>query len=216
MTTYLEQSEELKPFYEKYPTLNQFKQQIALKKESYSASYREVLVAALKGQYKAIPHSKSVDKNVILLENENTFTVTTGHQLSLMTGPLYFLYKIISTINLCKSLKKAYPDSNFVPLYWMASEDHDFEEISTFRFQDKSIRWSQESEGAVGELSLEELQTVLDVFEQHLGDSENAKQLKEWIRASYRSSQTLSEATFRLVNILFWGVWFSCFRAKPP
>ena len=95
MTTYLEQSEELKPFYEKYPTLNQFKQQIALKKESYSASYREVLVAALKGQYKAIPHSKSVDKNVILLENENTFTVTTGHQLSLMTGPLYFLYKII-------------------------------------------------------------------------------------------------------------------------
>ncbi|MDA0984308.1 MAG: bacillithiol biosynthesis cysteine-adding enzyme BshC [Bacteroidetes bacterium] len=203
MTTYLEQSEELKPFYEKYPTLNQFKQQIALKKESYSASNREVLVAALKGQYKAIPHSESVDKNVILLENENTFTVTTGHQLSLMTGPLYFLYKIISTINLCKSLKKAYPDSNFVPLYWMASEDHDFEEISTFRFQDKSIRWSQESEGAVGELSLEELQTVLDVFEQHLGDSENAKQLKEWIRASYRSSQTLSEATFRLVNILF-------------
>ena len=50
--------------------------------------------------------------------------------MNLFTGPLYFLYKIISTINLCKELQKKYPENNFVPIYWMATEDHDFEEIN--------------------------------------------------------------------------------------
>ncbi|HCD87500.1 MAG TPA: bacillithiol biosynthesis cysteine-adding enzyme BshC, partial [Algoriphagus sp.] len=60
----------------------------------------------------------------------NTFTVTTGHQLNLFTGPLYFIYKIVSTIKLAEELNKAYPNQHFVPVYWMASEDHDFDEIN--------------------------------------------------------------------------------------
>ena len=203
ITTYLNQSKELQPFYDAYPSIENFKDQIALKKEQYSFSNRQVLTSALKKQYSSIPHTDQVSKNINLLEKEHTFTITTGHQLSLMTGPLYFLYKIISVINLCKSLKKEYPKFNFVPLYWMASEDHDFEEISSFRYHDKNIRWPGEAAGAVGEMSLENLMSALDVFEQHLGESSNSMILKEWIRDSYRSSKTLSEATLRLVNILF-------------
>src|SRR5690606_41286324 len=71
----------------------------------------------------------------ISLSQSNTFTITTGHQLNLFTGPLYFFYKIISTINLCKELKIAYPKQDFVPIYWMATEDHDFEEINFFNFR---------------------------------------------------------------------------------
>ena len=78
--------------------------------------------------------SPSVAENLQLLENENTLTVTTGHQLCLMTGPLYFIYKIVSTIKLCRQLNEQSPDLNFVPIYWMATEDHDFEEISAFIF----------------------------------------------------------------------------------
>ena len=78
--------------------------------------------------------SSSVAENLQLIENENTLTVTTGHQLCLMTGPLYFIYKIVSTIKLCRQLKEQSPDLNFVPIYWMATEDHDFEEISAFIF----------------------------------------------------------------------------------
>ena len=203
ITTYLNQSKELRPFYYAYPSIDNFKDQIALKKEQYSFSNRQVLTSALKKQYSSIPHTDQVSKNINLLEKEHTFTITTGHQLSLMTGPLYFLYKIISVINLCKSLKKEYPKFNFIPLYWMSSEDHDFEEISSFRYHDKNIRWPGEAAGAVGEMSLENLMSALDVFEQHLGESSNSMILKEWIRDSYSSSKTLSEATLRLVNILF-------------
>ncbi len=67
-----------------------------------------------------------------------------------MGGPLYFLYKIISTINLAKELKANYPKNNFVPVFWMATEDHDFEEINHFNFQNKRFQWTQNTSGAVG------------------------------------------------------------------
>ena len=122
-----------------------------LKKEHYSKQSRIVLVKALNSQYAKMTPEKAVIKNLKLLANENTFTVTTGHQLCLMTGPIYFIYKIISTINLCKKLKLKYPKSEFIPVYWMASEDHDFEEINSFNFQDKKIQWKRNSAGAVGD-----------------------------------------------------------------
>jgi uncharacterized protein YllA (UPF0747 family) len=87
-----------KPFYGLDPSVENFKKQILIKKESYPDAHRKILVKTLKAQYTSITHSKAVAKNLTLLEKENTFTITTGHQLSLMTGPLYFLYKIVSTI----------------------------------------------------------------------------------------------------------------------
>ena len=145
---YLSENNTLKPFYGLFPTLNNFKTQITDKTKSYSATHRNVLVQSLREQYEIITPSSLVLENLDLLAQKNTFTITTGHQLSLMTGPLYFLYKIISTINLCEQLKVKYPSSNFVPVYWMASEDHDFEEISSFRFHDKRINWHRDSAGA--------------------------------------------------------------------
>jgi uncharacterized protein YllA (UPF0747 family) len=156
------------------------------KKGLYTKKSRSILVDVLQQQYKNLETDISVEKNLNLLAQQNTFTVTTGHQLCLMTGPLYFIYKIISTINLCKQLKVAFPRFNFVPIYWMASEDHDFEEISSFRFQDKSIRWNREPAGAVGTLPLDDLQSVLDVFETHLGNQPEAHSLKNLIQQSYR------------------------------
>ena len=203
ITSYLNQTEEMKPFYGFFPLIDNFEKQIELKKETYSVLNRQVLVDSLEEQYHSVAHSTAVEKNLSLLKKENTFTITTGHQLSLMTGPLYFLYKIISTINLCKQLKKAYPKSNFIPVYWMASEDHDFEEISSFRFENKNFVWSREPAGAVGELPLEDLKPTLDAFEQQLGSSANAEFLKDLIGRTYRASESLSEATFRMVNFLF-------------
>ena len=83
------------------------------------------------------PISEATYTNIELLKSEKTYTITTGHQLNLFTGPAYFLYKIASTINLCKQLKETYSEYNFVPVYWMATEDHDFEEINHFNLKEK-------------------------------------------------------------------------------
>ena len=88
-----------------FPNLKNFKTQIAAKKNSFPLESRSVLAASLLKQYQHISPSELTQQNIELLKNENTFTVTTGHQLNLFTGPLYFLYKIISVINLSEQLK---------------------------------------------------------------------------------------------------------------
>ena len=126
----------------------------------FDDSKRNILVEVLKKQN--ISKSDGVCKNIELLENKNTFTVTTGHQLNLVTGPLYFIYKIISTIKLAEYLTKEFPDKNFVPVYWMASEDHDFQEINHFHLFGKKNIWETNQKGAVGAFSLEGVDEVLD------------------------------------------------------
>jgi len=138
---YLNQETTIQPFYHRFPAIENFKAQIEEKKQCFSKENRQVLVGVLEEQYKGIETSEITTKNIQLLVKENTFTITTGHQLNLFTGPLYFLYKIISAINLCEQLSEKYPNENFVPVYWMASEDHDFEEINYFNYKGKKVQW---------------------------------------------------------------------------
>lgn len=203
MVDYLNQAEKLKPLYQHFPTLANFKLQIDAKKQHFSTEKRRVLHDALVEQYKGIDLSAATKQNIALLQEENTFTITTGHQLNLFTGPLYFLYKIVSTINLTVELKQQYPAYNFVPVFWMATEDHDFEEINHFYFQDKKICWDQESKGPVGRLSTATLDKVYEIFKGQLNAGDNAKKLKTLFEESYLKHDNLADATRYLANALF-------------
>lgn len=200
---YLDEKEVLKQFYNRFPNIENFKKQIVEKKVSYPKQHRSILVKVLEKQYDKVNKSNLTKKNIESLTNTNTFTITTGHQLNLFTGPLYFLYKIISTINLTTSLKQTYPDCNFVPVYWMATEDHDFDEINYFSFHNLKLSWNMESKGAVGRLDTEGLDAVLEAFSQMLGTSPDANYLKELFRIAYVEHDNLAEATRYLANELF-------------
>ncbi|WP_411895389.1 bacillithiol biosynthesis cysteine-adding enzyme BshC [Winogradskyella sp. A2] len=200
---YLDQKSELAQFYNRFPTLNNFKAQIEEKAGNYDSNNRKVLSNVLKQQYAEINMSKATASHIESLEKDNTFTITTGHQLNLFTGPLYFLYKIISTINLTKQLKAAYPDFNFVPIYWMASEDHDFEEINYFNFRGKKVQWNSDQKGAVGHFDTKGLDEVLSVISAEFGPGKNADQLKDWFKNTYLNHNNLADATRFLANELF-------------
>src|SRR5580765_292516 len=115
---YIRQKNSLKPFYSRFPSLKNFKAQRD-EKSSFPKHHRDSLVDTLLKQYKDVLAADSVKKNIAALSSERTFTVTTGHQLNIFTGPLYFIYKIITVINTCKQLQRAYPDDHFVPVYWL-------------------------------------------------------------------------------------------------
>lgn len=202
---YLDKNKSLSPFYNHFPNLNGFKLQIEEKKNSIGtgSESRQILVSALKKQYQKVNTSKKSLQNIDLLINQNTFTVTTGHQLNLFTGPLYFLYKIITVINLAKELKEAYPTKNFVPIYWMATEDHDFEEINYFNFKDKKIKWERPFGGAVGHLSTKGLEDVFKEFSKNLSHHQFANELKTLFKTAYLQHDNLADATFYLANELF-------------
>lgn len=203
MCDYLNNKKELQPFHSGIPSFENLYQQSLKKKKAFSSEIRKTLCKTLNKQYSAIEFSSSIAENLQLLEHENTLTVTTGHQLCLMTGPLYFIYKIVSTIKLCRQLRDKYPDLNFVPIYWMATEDHDFEEISSFIFRGKKFHWNTESGIAVGKINTKSLKPLLDLFKQELGNSVNANTLKKLIEESYGAGCDLSEATRRFVHSLF-------------
>ncbi|MBE7660932.1 bacillithiol biosynthesis cysteine-adding enzyme BshC [Tenacibaculum finnmarkense] len=203
MLDYLEESAEITPFYDNFSSLEGFEKQIATKKAHFSKDTRKTLVTALEKQYLKVTTTASTAQNIASLSSENTFTVTTGHQLNLFTGPLYFLYKIITAINLAEELTAKYPKQNFVPIYWMATEDHDFEEINYFNFKGKKVQWNSDQTGAVGRFSTQGLAEVLVVFSEHLGASKNAVFLKELFEKAYVKHANLADATRYIANELF-------------
>lgn len=200
---YLDQNETLRQFYDQYPDLEGFRNQIERKGSSFSQEGRRVLKDCLLEQAKNLELSESSSRHIDLLEKDTTFTVTTGHQLNLFTGPLYFLYKIISAINLAKELKQHFPKYDFVPVYWMATEDHDFEEICYFNQKGHKVKWDKEAQGAVGRIPTSGLEEVYDQFEAALGKGRHAEKLKQLFKEAYLEHDTLTEATRYLANALF-------------
>lgn len=192
-TDYIEQKETLKPFYHRFPLIENFRDQITEKASSFTQERRDVLVASLQKQYDGFTLSPSVEKNISLLKDPNTFTITTGHQLNIFTGPLYFIFKIVTVINICKELKAKHPKSNFVPVYWMASEDHDYDEIKYFKLYGKKYVWNTDQTGAVGRFSTKGLDMLANEVP---GDTKIFKE-------AYTKNKKLSQAVRHYVNALF-------------
>ncbi|QNL21450.1 bacillithiol biosynthesis cysteine-adding enzyme BshC [Hyphobacterium sp. CCMP332] len=188
---YVDKKEELNYFYKYYPDLKGF-QQLIEERSSFDSGKREILKNHFFNQYDGIEIHENVKENIEKLSSPDTFTLTTGHQLNLFTGPLYFIYKILTVINLAETLKKEFPDKTFVPLYWMASEDHDFEEIQYFNFDGKKYRWESDQKGAVGRFSLDKIQDFLKTLP-----------VPEVYKSFYSGSSSLAEAHLKLVNHLF-------------
>ena len=198
---YVKEDVKLKPFINHFPTLENFEKQIA-EKQNYPIN-RKILVEVLKQQNSNVLLSSLSQKYIESLLNDNTFTVTTGHQLCLFTGPLYFIYKIISTINLAEQLQEKYPKHNFVPVFWMATEDHDFQEVNHINLFGKKIAWDSKQSGAVGRMNLDGFESVLTELKLVLGTSENAEKLVSLFESAYLKHDNLADATRYLVNELF-------------
>lgn len=200
---YLDKKEDLRPFFNRFPSLENFKDQLKEKEANFPKDNRPILVEALNEQYQGVHISKPTAEHIDKLRNEKTFTVVTGHQLNLFTGPLYFLYKIVSTINLTKLLKEKHPEYDFVPVYWMATEDHDFDEINYFNFKGQKVHWNKEVSGAVGVLETKGLNEVFQTFSEQLGTAKTANELKELFKNVYLDHSDLTSATRFLANALF-------------
>lgn len=188
---YLQGEPRLKKFYYLAPEKENFKQMI--QSLNFTKDRRIKLSEVLGQQYSNIKISKKVEDNIQALKDENSFTITTGHQLNIFTGPLYFIFKIITTINTARQLKEAFPEYHFIPVYWMASEDHDFEEINHFNLFGKTYSWNSDQKGAVGKFDPQDIEEIFDSIPEY----------PEIFKKAYLNHDTLADATRYLVNELF-------------
>jgi bacillithiol biosynthesis cysteine-adding enzyme BshC len=122
----------------------------------FSNEKRSVLSTQLIQQYQQLVLSEQLDRNIKLLRSENTFTVVTGHQICSAGGPLYLIYKLFTAIRITQELNASQTEFHFVPIYWMATEDHDIEEIRHFHWGNEKIELATEFEGIAGELPTED------------------------------------------------------------
>src|SRR6478609_753245 len=153
VSDYLSQSPLLQPFYKHTPDLKGIQSSIAAR-QSFNTP-RSLLVESLQMQYAGLVLTDKVKQNIQLLADQNTFTVTTAHQPNIFTGPLYFIYKILHTIKLSETLKSKLPEYNFVPVYYMGSEDADLDELGTINIEGEKYSWNTNQTGAVGRMKVD-------------------------------------------------------------
>lgn len=189
-------------FEENIFSLDNFKNQIHLKQESFTLDQREVLFDVFEKQLSTITLSSSQKENINNLKQSNTFTITTGHQLNLFSGPVFFVYKILQTIKTCIYLKENFPDFNFVPVYWMASEDHDFAEINHFKTESNYYEINEKAGGPVGRININDTFFISE-FEKEFKDSVFGTELILMLKEAYKIGNTLTDAIRILVNRLF-------------
>lgn len=193
--------EALKPFYAYGVSLESFRGLIEDKKRDNTD--RQALAAALRHQYRDLERIPEVDTQIERLGAPNTFSVTTAHQPCLFTGPLYYVYKIFSAINLADQLNKAYPGYHFVPVFLSGAEDHDFDEINKAHLFNKTLVWHNEEQGAAAGRSTHSLKPVLEELRSILGDSEAAAEVFSTIEKAYTSHTAYGQATVHLLHALF-------------
>lgn len=172
------------------------------KNRNFSKLQRQVLVSRLKAQYRNCQLSKAEEKSLSLLSMDTSYTITTGHQLSLIGGAQFFYTKILDVIRFSSKLSNT-SEYNFVPIFWMATEDHDYEEISDVSLFGKKISCPGENRGPVGRIPNTYFIEFLREVASLLGSDDRFKEIKNKISDSFNNNKTLAEITRSFVRTLF-------------
>lgn len=201
ITDYLEGNEKLRAFYSHTPNLAGVEDAMHARE---NFSFRNELIAALNAQYIGVENCEAVRENIQLLLSGKTFTVTTAHQPNIFTGPLYCMYKILHAIRLAKELKETFPEKNFVPVFYMGSEDADLEELNHISVDGKKYTWATNQTGAVGRMLVDDafLNLINELFGQ-LGVLPFGNELVEIFKKSYKKGTSIQQATMLVMNELF-------------
>ena len=175
---------------------------------------RSSLVQVLLNQNRDFHCGVKTLANIDLLLNENTVAIITGQQVGLFSGPLYTLYKTITTLRLAEQLTQRFPDFNFVPVFWLEGEDHDLDEVSNFSFLNKSndlvhLRYEyklgshDKNIGAVGDLPFDDsIAELIKEFNKSLIPTEFTQKVFELIEMAYQKGMTFSRAFIHMMNVL--------------
>lgn len=173
---------------------------------------RSLIQGIMQKQYSGFEPSEKTAENLAALKEKNTLAVVTGQQLGILGGPLYTFYKIITAIKLCNNLNERYDDFNFVPVFWLEGDDHDFEEVKSIKVIDENNnlrKFSYEDEipedenkGSVGFLKLKpDINRFFEEINTELRDTEFKDEIISKLKSFYSEGRTFKDA-FR--DLVFW------------
>lgn len=198
---YIQGDQALDPFYPHAFDLEGIKNAINAKQ---NFTNRPQLFSVLSEQYNAVHPEEAVELNLNKLLADNTFTVCTAHQPNLFTGPLFFVYKIAHAIQLAAQLTKQFPENQFVPIYYMGSEDADLDELGHIYAGEKKYSWETQQTGAVGRMLTDKnLVALIDELEAQFSVEKFGNDIIRKLRKAYTEGNSIQQSTFQLVHYLF-------------
>lgn len=201
VTNYLEQSPELKNFYENAPSKANILK--AIQQKSIDNIDRTLLTTYFKTKY-ANGASPTQQLNIDKLAYNNCFTITTAHQPNIFTGPLYFIYKILHVIKIANELTIDFGNYHFVPIFYMGSEDADLDELGNITIQEKKLVWNTAQKGAVGRMKIDtDFIRLITEIEGQIAVNKFGSELVNIFKRCYVIGKTIQDATFELLNNLF-------------
>lgn len=211
---YLYEFENVASFYpknfkdiEKYPA---HFHQVVSRERAFSDELSDIIAA----QYGRDYFSDRTAENLQLLKNSNTIAIVTGQQLGILGGPLYTIYKTITAIKLAQKLAEQYPEFNFVPVFWLEADDHDYEEVrhllvlnaanELHRISYPIEETFDEEKGTVGNLTFTgAINGVFEELKNTLRTTEFTEPMLEMLNGMYAEGKTFKAAFRELIFSMF-------------
>jgi bacillithiol biosynthesis cysteine-adding enzyme BshC len=188
-----------------------------------AAEQRATLVKLLGEQHESNgTRNVAVQANLDRLGKSNAVAIVTGQQVGIFGGPLYSLYKILTTIKLAARLHGENPSLEFVPVFWLETEDHDIEEATSIGILDRDfthrvIRYEPSDlpqplaqtqktwRKQIGPLPIESaaLEATIGKLIEALQPTEFTEPMIEKLRSCYDDRQTFGTAFAKLLDLFF-------------
>ncbi|MFN0158229.1 MAG: bacillithiol biosynthesis cysteine-adding enzyme BshC [Bacteroidota bacterium] len=176
---------------------------------------RATLVTVLDEQNKSFGCGEQTFANIALLSKPTTYAVVTGQQVGILGGPMYTVLKTVTAIKLAERLKSKFPHLDFVPVFWIEGEDHDFAEMNNVHLLDGETKpvkieylpggeMPEKNLGAIGEIAFDtSLDATYAAITASLQNTEYTPPLMELLRQSYAVGRTFNTAFASWMNALF-------------
>lgn len=171
---------------------------------------RNLKVEALRSFANDLGLSNQAKENIKAFQHPKSICIVTGQQLGFLGGPAFTIYKALSAIKLAQEWSHKL-DVPVIPVFWLADEDHDYQEIRTAHILDingnacdYSLKASKlAKEPAVSERLIEpKLETVIDDIFAHFSLSKDSKDYAQLLKRCYSESDTYGQAFARWVDHL--------------
>jgi bacillithiol biosynthesis cysteine-adding enzyme BshC len=171
---------------------------------------RDALADVLLDQNERWGLDATTRSHIEALRDPESIAIVTGQQVGLFTGPLYTIYKTITTLQLAEEWAEQ-TGRTVVPVFWVEGEDHDFAEIATAHVLHRNevvpLHYDPDAgdnPGAVGRLALTDaIDDVLDRLDEALPPSDFKPGVMERVRAAYPPGTRIEDAFTRLMRSLF-------------
>lgn len=190
----------LKDFYQFTPAIENLNKAVEKRKE-YPVD-RDLLVQVIRQQYQRFCKDETIFDRIERLKSPDTFTITTAHQPTLLTGPLYFVYKCLSAIKVTQEFNRSQDKYHTQAILVLGGEDHDFAEMNHLNLFGKQISWEDHQGGPVGRYQTDSLLPILEEVYDILGQSKNAQILIAKLKTAFENPGTYGQSMQHFVHEL--------------